>query len=626
MVATATASASVTSPPPTPHADLAPAATQMLRVGPDVASAPATTAASGVQAHVVRSHATPTTCTSPTAIAPAISFLTSPEAANTYYLPESNGSLRNYGGAAFYGSAVHARLTGTVVGAAPTVDGDGYWLVTSRGGLYNYGDAHFYGSAVHKAHAQAIVGFAATPDGGGYWLVGAGGAIYNYGDASFCGSAVHEHLKSAVIGIAATPDGRGYWIATADGTTYSFGDAPAIATSSKRLTAPVVAIAPSVDGKGYWLVSSGGNVYNYGDAGYFGSPVHKHFTKPVIGITPTTDGQGYWLTSAKGQVFNYGDAPFEGSLVHTILKRGTVVLGLFRRPVPPPPPVVAPPAPVLTSSTTPVHNVFGYDISNYQCSSSDSTGASSSLPSSSGISIIEVAGWLDSSSNSCLAGEAAWATAAAGTSGNAYQLYLFLNSPGTTSAAQSQSASGPAGTCSTLSGSAAASCIAYNYGFNGAKQALAAATSAGVSSSTWWVDVENTNLSGTNYSSFPSSYWSGSPTLNDETIQGALDALHQVSLTVGIYSTSVQYAKIAGSFTPSGPQLPLWVAGVPWTSPPFTESGLASTSTLAAWCSGTATYGGTTYGADFAGGVPSILQETPGSESAPYGLDPDYTC
>jgi hypothetical protein len=624
MASTASAAASVSVP--STSAGASPDPSKMLPIGPDVASPPA----HGLSAHVVSAHATaPTVCTSPTSIAPAIHYLTSPEAANTYYLTETNGGLYNYGGASFYGSAVHVRLNGTIAGAAPTMDGDGYWFATSKGSVYVYGDAHFYGSPVHKAHLDKVVGFAATPDAGGYWLVSANGAVYNYGDAAFCGSAVHEHLSSPVIGLVSTPDGKGYWIATADGTVYSYGDAPAIATTTKHLAGPVVAIAPSVDGKGYWLVTAGGNVYNYGDAGFFGSPVHKHFSKPVTGITPSTDGQGYWITTATGQIFNFGDAPFHGSLVHTRLKKSTSVVSLFRRPVPPPPPVVTPPSstpPILTSSPAIVHNVFGYDLSNYQCSTSDPTQAASTLPAASGISLIEVAGWLDSSSNSCLSSEAAWAAKAAGTSGNAYQLYLFVNSPGNTTAAQSQAASGPAGTCASMTGYPQASCIAYNYGFNGAKQSLAAASSAGVSSNTWWLDVEGSNLSGNDYSNYPSAYWSDSTTLNDETIQGALDALHQSSITAGIYSTSIQYAKIAGSFTPSGPQIPLWVAGVPWTNPPFTESGLNSTSTLASWCSGTAIYGGSTSGVDFAGGVPWILQETPGSEASPYGLDPDYTC
>ncbi|MCU1494975.1 MAG: hypothetical protein JWO62_2739 [Acidimicrobiaceae bacterium] len=592
----------------------------MLRVGPTRTSPPA----SVLHAHVA-TRATVVACSQPGKTAPAISYLTSPEASNAYYLAETNGALRNYG-AAFYGSAVHSRLVGTVIGAAPTIDGDGYWLATSKGSVHGYGDAHFYGSAVHVKHAQPIVAFAATPDSGGYLLVGSGGAIYNYGDAAFCGSAVHDHLTSPVVGIAVTPDGKGYWLATANGLVYSFGDAPAIGAAKKTLAAPVVAIAPSVGGKGYWLVTSAGNIYNYGDAGFFGSPVHKHMTKPVVGITASADGQGYWIVTAHGQVFNFGDAQFEGSLVHAPLKAKTQVISLFRRPVPPLPPVVSTPTPILASSPTTVHGLFGYDISNYQCSTGSPTTASPSLPSSSGISILEVAGWLDSSSNSCLASEAAWATGAAGTSGNHYQLYLFLNSPGTTAAAQSQAASGPAGTCSTLSGTAVPSCVAYNYGFNGAKQALASATSAGVSTNIWWVDVENTNLSKNDYSNFPSAYWSGSTALNDQTIQGAIDALHQGNVTVGIYSTSPQFATIAGPFVPSGPQVPLWVAGVPWTNPPYTESGLFSSSTLASWCAGTAVYGGTNNGVDFAGGVPWLLQETPGSEPSPYSLDPDYVC
>jgi hypothetical protein len=89
----------------------------------------------------------------------------------------------------------------------------------------------------------------------------------------------------------------------------------------------------------------------------------------------------------------------------------------------------------------------------------------------------------------------------------------------------------------------------------------------------------------------------------------------------------VQFPTIAGNFKPAGPPVPLWLAGVPWTNPPFSEKGLDATSVLAPWCAGTATYVGFPEdSALFAGGVPWLLQETPGNEPSPYGLDPDYSC
>ena len=203
----------------------------------------------------------------------------------------------------------------------------------------------------------------------------------------------------------------------------------------------------------------------------------------------------------------------------------------------------------------------------------------------------------------------------------------FLNAPGTNAVAKSLDATGPRGTCSAYTGLPAQECVAYNYGYNGAKSAYVDAASAGVRSLIWWVDVENALLSKTAYSNFGAGvYWSYSTKLNAKTIQGAIDALRANGVLVGIYSTSVQFPKIAGNFSPQGPQIPLWVAGVPWTKPPYNESGLLSPDALQNWCAGTAVYGGSKSKAAFAGGVPWILQETPGSIASPYSLDPDYTC
>jgi hypothetical protein len=282
--------------------------------------------------------------------------------------------------------------------------------------------------------------------------------------------------------------------------------------------------------------------------------------------------------------------------------------------------VVAP-----TSGIT--HGQFGYDISNFQCAKPGSSAASSTLPTSSPFTIIEAAGWLDSSANSCLASEAAWATAAQGSTGSRYSLYVFLNAPDQSAAAFSLDANGPAGQCSTLPSSAQPSCLAYNYGYGGATQVYANAASVGVTSSLWWLDVEGSNLSPNQWSNYSAGqFWSSSTTLNAGTIQGALDALRAKGATVGIYSSSIQFPAIAGSYVPAGGQVPLWVAGVPWTNPPYTQSGLSSPSILPSWCAGTAGYSAQ-YPTDlFAGGTPWILQETPGSEPSPYGIDPDYGC
>ncbi|HUZ21516.1 MAG TPA: hypothetical protein VMU75_13170 [Acidimicrobiales bacterium] len=602
-------------------------AEQRLRVGPVGAageehgpgpalpeSRPSST--DGLEAHLVRDAASaPTT-----------------SADNSYYLLESNGVLHQYGSASFFGSLAHERLGAPIVAGAPTADGKGYWLVTANGSVRNLGDAGFFGSAVHLHLAEPVTAFAATPDGKGYWLVTANGSVHNYGDARFFGSPIHERLPAAVSGFATTTDGEGYWIVTAKGNLYQYGDAHFVGSPVEHhiRTSTVVSIAPTPSDAGYWISTSRGSVYPYGDAVFYRSAVHRKLAEPVVSLTATPDGKGYWLATASGAIFAYGDAASSGSLAHASPRTDKVVSlvrSTLAEVLPPPPPTTTATDTATTSPLTAspfAHGSFGYDISDYQCSGST---ASTSLPPTSGNSALEVAGWLDSADNPCLAAEATWATNAhTGQQGSAYSLYLFMNSPDTSTAAGTEDATGPDGTCSSLSGTNQLDCLAYNYGYNGAKDAFAYASAVGVTSSLWWLDVEDDNLCSTSFSSFPSCYWSGSTGLNDLTIQGAFDALRQSGVTVGIYSTSVQWPGIAGSYVPAGPQVPLWVAGAPWTNPPYTESGLPNQSALSTWCAGTATYGGTTDTAAFAGGVPWLLQETPGNEASPYGLDPDYAC
>ncbi|HUY30441.1 MAG TPA: hypothetical protein VMV02_05550 [Acidimicrobiales bacterium] len=565
----------------------------------------------------------PVTPTPTPAPAPPAQPVTPAVATGAYYLVENDGNVHPYGGAVFFGSKAAKHLPAPVVGAAPTADGGGYWLATARGGVYNFGDAHFYGSAVHERAAQPIVAIAATPDGQGYWLVSKSGAVYNFGDAAYCGSTVRLPLRNSVVAFAATPDGLGYWIATSKGAVYNFGDAPfagSVPLAHVKLRAPVVGVAGSADGRGYWLVAANGSIYNFGDAHFYGSAVHVAFPKaapyPVVSIAASGDGAGYWLTTSSGRVFNFGDARFSGSLARSQPRPPLAVVQLVR---------TVPAGATAASSPFP-HGAFGFDLSNFQCARGAKASIQAKVPTVSEISILQVAGWLDSSENSCLGSQAAWAERAAGPNGGRYSLYLFMNSPGTNAAASAQSANGPGGACATLANATRLACRAYNYGYNGAKGALAYASATGVSSSVWWLDVENDHLSSGAHSAFPSSYWSDSPALNDETIQGADDALRSAGITVGIYSTSIQFPRIAGSFVPSGPRVPLWVAGVPWTNPPYTQRGLDSPQVLAGWCAGTAVYTGTRSAAAFAGGVPWLLQETPGNEPSPYGLDPDYAC
>lgn len=113
-------------------------------------------------------------------------------------------------------------------------------------------------------------------------------------------------------------------------------------------------------------------------------------------------------------------------------------------------------------------------------------------------------------------------------------------------------------------------CLAYNYGYNAGVYAYSAAVNAGVSSSTWWLDVETGNT------------WSSDVIQNQNSLQGEYDALQQNGVTtVGIYSTSAQWKTITGSWLNNWPS---------WGATTWTTSKQAKT-----YCTGHQFTGGPSY-------------------------------
>ena len=224
-----------------------------------------------------------------------------------YWVVGQNGTVMAFGDAVLYGSAVHMKLDGPIVGIAATPDGKGYWLVASDGGVFTFGDAGFYGSAVQIRLNQPVLGMVATPDGRGYWLLAYDGGVFSFGDAAFYGSAAPLRLNKPIVGFGATPDGKGYWLVASDGGVFTFGDAAFYGSAAPlRLNQPIVGLAATPDGEGYWLVASDGGVFTFGDAAFHGSAIALTLNEPLTGIQATPDGNGYWLSGADGGVFSYG--------------------------------------------------------------------------------------------------------------------------------------------------------------------------------------------------------------------------------------------------------------------------------------------------------------------------------
>ncbi len=132
-------------------------------------------------------------------------------------------------------------------------------------------------------------------------------------------------------------------------------------------------------------------------------------------------------------------------------------------------------------------------------------------------------------------------------------LYMNLNAPyGSTVAGHVNSPQSCAVTTIGTSSEPTA-CAGYNYGYQAAQYAFAYATNAGITSPIWWLDIEEANS------------WSASTTVNDATIQGAIDYMNAQNTRVGIYSMPYMWNDIAGStFVPTqtiGGQavsIPLW--------------------------------------------------------------------
>ncbi len=96
-------------------------------------------------------------------------------------------------------------------------------------------------------------------------------------------------------------------------------------------------------------------------------------------------------------------------------------------------------------------------------------------------------------------------------------------------------------------------CGAYEYGYRAGEHAYQYATSQklGTSTTTWWLDVEETNT------------WNADTSLNVASIQGEYDGLAAhlgVNNTIGIYAVPSQWNKIVGNDWPSGHAYPVWAA------------------------------------------------------------------
>ena len=452
------------------------------------------------------------------AASPAAADETPLRAGPAYWLAGADGGVFAFGRAAFAGGTSEAPLRSAVAGIANTASGEGYWLAARDGGVFAFGDAPFLGGAAGVALTNPVVDIAATPSGEGYWLAGADGGVFAFGDASWLGGVAGAQLNSPVTAIVATPTGRGYWLAARDGGVFAFGDARWMGGAADiDLTKPVVDMASSPSGDGYWLVASDGGVFAFGTAGFHGSALGMSTNRGIVGIASTPAGRGYWLASGDGGVFALGDAGFYGAVADANLRHPVVgIASGVGNAIP-------------AGSGGRLMSTFGWDVSWPQCGKPLPGGRH-------GYAVVGVTDGHLWEINPCLARQHRFSTRDGALGG----LYVNVNWPSV--AAEPGIAAQMAGSCALDD----VACQMYEWGHRGVLHAVDQAADRSVSAPMWWLDVETANR------------WSGDKALNRRVVQGAIDALEERGIEVGIYSTWYQWGVIVGDFAPG---LPNWVAG-----------------------------------------------------------------
>jgi subtilisin family serine protease len=235
-----------------------------------------------------------------------------------YWITGSNGRVRAFGNAHFYGDLRGRALSAPIVASARTPNGGGYWLAGADGSVYTFGNAKYYGSMGGRPLNSPIVGMAATPTGRGYILLGADGGIFTFGNAHFYGSTGGMHLNARVLDLAMTANGRGYWFVAGDGGVFSFGNAPFHgSTGSIHLAAPVMSMTAATSGRGYWMVAYDGGIFAFNVPFRGSMPGVRALTNspvvPTVRMRALPSGNGYYLLGVDGSIFSFGSARYFGS-------------------------------------------------------------------------------------------------------------------------------------------------------------------------------------------------------------------------------------------------------------------------------------------------------------------------
>jgi len=226
-----------------------------------------------------------------------------------YWLSDSAGDVYPFESASTFSVASgSSKASGTIIGMAPTPDGQGYYLASNKGKVFAYGDATPPSTSCPTA--SDYVALTVNPYFEGLWLVQANGQVCALGGAETLGPGSGTTLSGTVVGMETTSDGGGLYLVTNNGSVYAYGDATDedFGGLSSGTATNIVGLALSQYGEGYWLVSAKGAIYPFGEATSFGSESGATLPGPIVGMTATADAEGYYLVTDTGKLYPFGDA------------------------------------------------------------------------------------------------------------------------------------------------------------------------------------------------------------------------------------------------------------------------------------------------------------------------------
>ncbi|MCP4959228.1 MAG: serine protease [Actinomycetia bacterium] len=181
-------------------------------------------------------------------------------------------------------------------------DGNGYWLANTAGHTRSFGGAVHWGNGPADSAESGFVDFAAAPDGRSYWYLTAIGRLDGLGLTGWADqSSAPRPLEPGEVftSLAMTPTGDGLWLFTSAGRLVTLGDAGRFPANGQLgqpddlaaliLNGPIIDARPTPTGNGYYMVGSDGGVFTFGDARFAGSTGSTPSPHPVFAIASTSN-------------------------------------------------------------------------------------------------------------------------------------------------------------------------------------------------------------------------------------------------------------------------------------------------------------------------------------------------